>query len=215
VAALVVAGCAAGSTSAGAPATPGSPFSTVGSLPKTLDGASLDTSSLAGKPVVLWFWAPWCTFCREEAPAVDRVAREFSGRVAVIGVAGQDTLEAMRAFVESTGTGHLTHLADVSGSVWRDYGVSVQPAFAFIAPDGRAQLRVGSLDEASLRARVAELASGAQVATAPTSGGTCSRAPDGTLYCGAAGPSTPTSTTPGASQPPPTSAEPSDAATAP
>ena len=37
---------------------------------ETIEGASFDGSSLAGKDAVLWFWAPWCTECRREAPFV-------------------------------------------------------------------------------------------------------------------------------------------------
>ncbi|NGY62180.1 redoxin domain-containing protein, partial [Lentzea sp. NEAU-D13] len=30
---------------------------------KTVDGKDLNGADLAGKPVVLWFWAPWCPKC--------------------------------------------------------------------------------------------------------------------------------------------------------
>jgi thiol-disulfide isomerase/thioredoxin len=154
-----------------------------------LGGGRLDSASLAGNPVVLWFWAPWCPICRSEGPAIAKVASEFDGRVRFIGVAGEGTVPAMNAFVKETRTGGLTHLADVSGSVWRSYGVAVQPAFAFITANGTADLRIGGLDEQTLRARVAELAAGARTSTVTmTPGQYCSRAPDGRLVCGASGP---------------------------
>jgi thiol-disulfide isomerase/thioredoxin len=63
----------------------------------TVDGQEFDGAALAGTPVVLWFWAPWCTICRAEAPDVAAVAAEYAGRVEVIGVAGRgDEAESAR-----------------------------------------------------------------------------------------------------------------------
>ena len=180
-----------GGTSSGVAATTGqsSPFAHIGAIPGTVEGAAFDPDSLTGKPVVLWFWAPWCTVCRAEAPTVMKVAAEFAGKVEFVGVAGQGTKVAMADFIRQTDTGDLTHLADTGGTVWRAYGVAVQPTFAFITRDGRADIRVGSLDEQTLRARVAEVVAGAATSTVTfTPGQTCSKAPDGTLLCGSAGP---------------------------
>lgn len=116
----------------------------------TTEGAAFDASSLAGQDVVLWFWAPWCTICRAEAPQVAAAADELGGDVRVVGVASSGTLEEMQAFVADTGADSFVHVADVEGDVWRQFGVVAQPTFVFVDDDGRSQTFAGGLSQAAL-----------------------------------------------------------------
>ncbi len=124
----------------------------------TLTGERFDAAAeLDGEPAVLWFWAPWCTVCRAEAPEVADVAAEFAGRVPVIGVPGRGEIAAMRRFVEDTGTGKLAHVVDGDGSIWSRFGVVTQPAFTFIDADGEIETFQGALPADDLRERLAAL----------------------------------------------------------
>ncbi|MFB4278852.1 redoxin domain-containing protein [Nonomuraea sp. MTCD27] len=118
---------------------------------KTLDGQGFEGASLAGRPVVFWFWAPWCPKCRSEAPAVKAAAARY-GEVAFVGVAGLDTEPAMKEFVQTTGTGGggIVHLSDAKGAVWTKLGVSAQSTFVFMKPDGSTRKATGPLDQAKL-----------------------------------------------------------------
>lgn len=117
----------------------------------TVNGADFRGADLTGQPVVMWFWAPWCTVCRAESPDVAKVAKEFEGKVTFVGIAGRGPLEDMQAFVEETSTGGFTHVADVDGSLWSRFGVVAQPSFVFVTPSGEAQAFTGGLGEADLR----------------------------------------------------------------
>ncbi len=122
----------------------------------SLAGGEVDSASFAGKPTVLWFWAPWCTICRAEAPGVATAAAEVSD-VSVIGVAGRGEVPEMEEFVSQTGTDGLTHVVDDDGSIWSSYDVAAQPAFAFISSDGEVETVVGSIPEQDLVERMRAL----------------------------------------------------------
>jgi thiol-disulfide isomerase/thioredoxin len=165
---LALAGCSGSATSDAADAAaPSTPAAEEGGLraadvltftAPTLDGADLDASTLEGRAVVLWFWAPWCTICRAEAPDVVRVAQDLEGDVTFLGVPGLGRTANMHDFVADTGTGGFRHVIDVDGELWRRFGVISQPAFAFVDPDGSVEVFVGSLGEAELARRAAALA---------------------------------------------------------
>ena len=165
VVALLTTACATGATS-GSPVTPAAvagrtaPADPLAFTARTLAGSELDASTLAGKPVVLWFWTPWCTICRAEAPDVAAVAADLQGQVALIGVPGRGPVADMRSFVRDTGTGDLQHLVDVDGSLWQRFGVVSQPSFAFVGADGSVELFGGALGAEELRARASALSSG-------------------------------------------------------
>ena len=126
----------------------------------TLAGPELDVSTLTGQPVVLWFWAPWCTICRVEAPDVAAVAAALDGEVTFLGVPGRGTTADMVSFVQDTGTEGLQHLVDGDGTLWQRFRVVNQPSFAFVGPDGSVETFAGALGAEQLRTRASALAAG-------------------------------------------------------
>ena len=49
-------------------------------------GGSIDLAALRGHDVLLNLWATWCGPCRREMPALQRLARERTGRLIVVAV---------------------------------------------------------------------------------------------------------------------------------
>ena len=120
---------------------------------KTIDGEEFSGRSLAGKPALLWFWAPWCPNCQAEAPTIADAAKS-AGDVEFVGVAAQDEVPAMRDFVQRYGLGSFTHIADTDAAVWKRFGVTYQPAYAFIGSDGKVETETSQLGKDELLARL-------------------------------------------------------------
>ena len=71
-----------------------------------------------------------------------------------VGVAGRDDPGPASAFVTTFDVGGFPHVLDDDGSVWADFGVATQPAFAFVAADGSYEVEIGQQGEDSLAERL-------------------------------------------------------------
>jgi thiol-disulfide isomerase/thioredoxin len=122
-----------------------------------LDGEPVTQGDFEGKPTIMWFWTPWCSVCRGEAPTLSKAARALGGSVDVVGVAALGSVDEMKAFVSDTGIENFTQLADPDAQVWGVFGVASQPAFAFIGANGSIDIVQGSIDEKEILERAATL----------------------------------------------------------
>lgn len=120
----------------------------------TLDGSELEPSNLAGRPAVLWFWAPWCPTCRAQVPNLSALGERYDGQVSVVGVGGQDDGAAIRDVAEQIP--HVTHVIDERGEVWRHFQVTEQSSYTVISAAGEV-ISEGFLDDGALNDLVARL----------------------------------------------------------
>ena len=101
----------------------------------------------------MWFWAPWCSTCKREAPTVAKAAQQ-NPDVQFVGVAALDEVPAMQDFIDTYKIGDFPNIADTKGAVWQRFGVTNQPAFAFIGADGSVDVVVSSLGSEALETRI-------------------------------------------------------------
>ena len=128
---------------------------------RSFDGGQLTLSEFEGTPVVLNFWASWCTPCRDEAPGLERVWKAYRDQgVTFLGINLQDSDEAARSHLAEFGVTYPNG-PDPSGTITVDYGVIGLPVTFFVGRDGVVERRwVGAMPEWQLTAWVEALASG-------------------------------------------------------
>ncbi len=128
---LLVAACSGGSgqakTGETAPAIAGT----------ALDGSRIDLAAYRGKPVIVNFWASWCTPCRDEFPL-------FKARLAtlgpadglvILGVLYKDQASLASTFLADFGAGWPT-VEDPDGRLAAAYRVVAPPQTYFIDATG-------------------------------------------------------------------------------
>ena len=120
-------------------------------LPLLERHGDLQLSSLAGRPIVLNFWASYCDICRQESPAIAKVAAAVGDRVRFLGVDTEDEQAAALKFISKYGITYQV-VSDVDGIVATKYGVPGLPVTVFISATGKRILGInlGALTAASL-----------------------------------------------------------------
>lgn len=175
----LTAGCAAGPIAQDTPASNGQSFvsgssgTTVfkagagpvapGITGTGLSGAKLSLAAYHGRVVVMNFWGSWCTACREEAPALAQLARQFrAAGVQFLGVDIRDSPANAEAFMRDFGIEYPS-LNDPGDEIALDFRSTVPPAgiptTLIIARTGRITARViGEASYNSLKGLITQAA---------------------------------------------------------
>jgi len=96
-------------------------------------GERLRSSALAGRPIVLTFWATWCPGCRDELPELEALHRRASDDITIIAVS-REPARTVLGYAEKRG---MTLPLYIDDAVFARYGIESIPTTIVIGPDGR------------------------------------------------------------------------------
>ena len=120
-------------------------------LPNLQEGkGAVSLASYRGTPVLVNFWATWCTPCVQEMPMLEAAHQRFGSKVQFIGIDRQDYRPDALAFVQRT---HVTYpsASDPDATLDGSYRLRGMPTSVFIDARGRVVQRVtGPLTRAQL-----------------------------------------------------------------
>ena len=124
-----------------------------------LDGSAFDTRDLRGKVSVFNVWGSWCGPCREEAPDLARVSKEFEDDVQFVGINVRDSADAARAFERSFDVPYPSIRPQDSATATLAFGGALAsaavPSTVVLDVDGRVAARVvGTITYSTLQGLV-------------------------------------------------------------
>ncbi len=86
----------------------------------------------AGTPVLAFFWAPFCSTCRSEAPVLEELAQQPPNALRIVGIGALDDLGAARDFRTDTAVRSFPLLWAEDTDAWSAFGVPAQPYLLMI-----------------------------------------------------------------------------------
>jgi len=122
-------------------------------------GPTLSLAEVAGRPLVINFWASWCGPCYEEAPHLQRAFERYGDEVLFIGIQTQDrdARAAGRAFIDRFDL-TFPNLFDGDSRTSIAYGLFGVPETFFVHADGTLSHKyAGPVTEALLREQIGAL----------------------------------------------------------
>jgi cytochrome c biogenesis protein CcmG, thiol:disulfide interchange protein DsbE len=119
--------------------------------PKVAD-RKIALRDLQGFPIVLNFWASWCTACGDEASLLRRTAHKDRNKVVFVGINIHDLGSDARQFLEQH---HENYVSLRTSSLWEDYGLIGLPETYYLDRKGRVVGQtIGELTQRKLQAGI-------------------------------------------------------------
>ena len=124
-----------------------------------INGETFDLSKYKGdKPVLLKFWATWCSYCLEEMPHLNATYDKYKGKLEVltVNVGINDSVSNVKDLFAKNGY-NLPVVFDADGSLTSQYKVIGTPTQVLIDKDGKVRIRTHLTTDA-LESAIEELA---------------------------------------------------------
>lgn len=124
---------------------------------ETVDGGTVSSAALAGKPYVINFWAPWCPPCRVEHPHLQRFYDAYQGDVEMVGVLIDDSAASARKYRDELG-GDWPLVLDPTTELALELGFTRPPETYVVDEAGIVTARfVGAVAAGQLEAEMARI----------------------------------------------------------
>ena len=118
-------------------------------------GQHVSLATYAGQPVIVNFFASWCTPCQQETPLLARFYRGEHGKVALVGLDENDVLHSAMSFTHANGVTYPVGW-DPETIAASAYGVAALPQTFFLNAQHRVVKRmIQAVTLADLRRGVA------------------------------------------------------------
>jgi thiol-disulfide isomerase/thioredoxin len=107
----------------------------------TWDSRHLNLANLAGKVVIINFWASWCAPCIEELPSLIKLVEKYQGRIQLVAISGDSDKKDIEVFLKSfpgLASPNIDLVWDQDHKIMRIFGVERLPE-SFVA---RANLKL-------------------------------------------------------------------------
>ncbi len=119
-----------------------------------LDGEEAAFADYSGKPLIINFWASWCSPCRAEMPELIEAYETHKDDIQFIGVNFRDTKALANRFYDEFEVPYESFF-DQSGKIGFSYGVRALPATFFIDSEGTIiDRKLGALSREELDERI-------------------------------------------------------------
>ena len=101
---------------------------------RSLHGNNLDLKTMTAEgPVLIYFWASWCPYCRIVSPKISQLAREYQ----VVGVAMQSgDNKVVEEYMERHSLKFPT-INDPRGEISALWGIRVTPTMVIVGSNGK------------------------------------------------------------------------------
>jgi peroxiredoxin len=111
-----------------------------------LDGKKVSLQQYNGHPVLINFWATWCSPCKDEMPLIAKRYLQYQPDLIVLAIEEGESFSDVKKFVEENDL-PFTVLLDEAIEIGNLYGIGAYPTTFFVDGNGVVQaVEIGSMD---------------------------------------------------------------------